>query len=237
MRSPRFPVPRLAPNGPPASPGVVGRSAGNLFLLTVLLTVVSVAARVSAQADRPDLVESLAAIAASKGLYGVGGATRCIAGISLLAGAYLLGKRWSMRERPEAVRFGVLFGLSGVCTALSGACAFALAVSLPDAMDPTGSIRIDLAMTSLAAFRRFGGMLGFALAGWALVVAARLKWKAGGSLRWVAPGSAILGVAMQFIWINAATLMHQVAGISFLVWLAVAGGLLRSGWVARQFAR
>ena len=120
----------LATAGPPSSPpGAVGRRAGEFFLFTAVATVVSVVGRLSAGADQPALAESLAAIAASKGLYGIGGVARCVAGISLLAGAYFLGKIWIARDRPATSRLAVLFALSGVCTALSGACAVVLAVS------------------------------------------------------------------------------------------------------------
>ncbi len=237
MNSSRSSVSQLATEGPLTSrPDAAGRRAGDLLLLTAIVTVVAVVGRMSAGADQPALAESLAAIAASKGLYGIGGAARCIAGITLLAGAYFLGKTCILRERPETVCLPVLFAVSGVCTVLSGACAVVLAASAPDTMDPAGPSRFGLSVTAAADLRRLTGMAGFALAGCALVVAARLQWKAGGSLRSLAPVSAILGVAMQFIWVDAATVLHQIAGTAFLVWLVLAGRMLRNGRVEQQFA-
>ena len=54
-------------------------------------------------------------------------------------------------------------------------------------------------------------------------------------MRRVSPVSAILGIAMQFIWIDAATLMHPIIGSLFFVWLLAIGSMLLSGRVERHF--
>ncbi len=41
--------------------------------------------------------------------------------------------------------------------------------------------------------------------------------------------TVLLGLAMQFIWLDAATLLHRLTGIVFVLWLVVAGGMLRGG--------
>ena len=52
---------------------------------------------------------------------------------------------------------------------------------------------------------------------------------------WGLPVSAVLGIAMQFIWIDAATIMHLVIGSLFFVWLLVIGAMLYTGRVERHF--
>ncbi|MCY4653041.1 MAG: hypothetical protein OXC95_07740 [Dehalococcoidia bacterium] len=79
------------------------------------------------------------------------------------------------------------------------------------------------------------GKVGFALAGIALIVASRYQWKVGQNLRRIAPVSAVLGIAMQFIWIDAATIMHSIIGSLFFVWLLVIGAMLFTGRVKRHF--
>ena len=72
--------------------------------------------------------------------------------------------------------------------------------------------------------------------GLALVAAAPYQWKAGGILRYVAVASAVIGIAMQFIWIDAATAVHRVSGAAVFIWLLVIGVMLLAGRVERQFA-
>ena len=79
------------------------------------------------------------------------------------------------------------------------------------------------------------GKIGFAAAGLALIVAARYQWQVGGTLRKVAPVSAILGVAMQFIWVDSATILHPIIGTLFFIWLLVIGTMLSTGRVERHF--
>ena len=68
-------------------PDRAARRAGWLLLLTAAATVVAVAGRVSAGADLETLEESLAAIGATRGSYGLGGAARLLSGITLAVGA------------------------------------------------------------------------------------------------------------------------------------------------------
>ena len=41
---------------------------------------------------------------------------------------------------------------------------------------------------------------------------------------------------MQFIWIDAATFMHGINGIAFVLWLTLIGVMLATGRVERQFS-
>ena len=80
------------------------------------------------------------------------------------------------------------------------------------------------------------GKVGFAAAGIALIAAARYQWKVGGALRYVAPVSlALLGIAMQLIFIDAATLAHRITGPAFVLWLIVVGAMLVLGRTERLF--
>ena len=89
----------------------------------------------------------------------------------------------------------------------------------------------------VADLRWLTGKIGFAAAGLALIVAARYQWRAGATLRRIAPVSAVLGLAMTLIWIDAATLLHRITGPAFLVWLIIIGSMLLTGRVERHFAR
>ena len=82
------------------------------------------------------------------------------------------------------------------------------------------------ALDVTARLRPLFGEIGFVLAGWALIVLALRQWRSGDAWRRVAPASAVLGSAMQLIWIDAATVVHGVTGIAFTLWLVAAGGLL-----------
>ena len=57
----------------------------------------------------------------------------------------------------------------------------------------------------IASFRWMAGKVGFTMAGLALIAESRYQWKVGGTLRLIAPISALLGAAMQLIWLDAAT--------------------------------
>ena len=87
----------------------------------------------------------------------------------------------------------------------------------------------------VADIRWLTGKIGFAAAGLALIVAARYQWMVGGNLRKIAPLSAIIGLAMQFIWIDSATIMHPIIGTAFFLWLMAIGFMLASGRVERHF--
>ena len=124
----------------------------------------------------------------------------------------------------------ILFAMSGLLTAYSGAAAVVLAAIAPDglaATAPGGAAARQIEATAM--LRQLTGAVGFAVAGFALIIAAWHQWYVAGAAKRVAPASALLGMAMQFVWFDAATLMHAVTGTALLVWLAVVGGMLRQG--------
>ena len=59
--------------------------------------------------------------------------------------------------------------------------------------------------------------------------AAGYHWRVGGKLKYFGIASVVVGVAMQFIWIDAATPVHRISGVAFLVWLLAMGGMLVLG--------
>ena len=185
-----------------------------------------------ADTDLPTSAASLAAIAENRGLYGTGGAGRLASGVTLIAAAWFLlqGRAGTAPEPRPAPVVAALFTASGLLTAYSGAAAVVLAAIAPDglaAAAPAGEAARQLAAT--AALRQVSGAVGFALAGVALIVVGWRQWTAEHDLQRMAAATGLLGLAMQFIWLDAATLMHQVTGIVFVVWLVVAGGMLRGG--------
>ena len=208
------------------------RKAGTLLLFTAVATVVSVMARLSADADQETLTESLSAIADSRWFYGVGGGARFVSGVTLLAAACFLLRTWIIRERLATPIVPALLGVSGVVTGLSGVCAVVLAVSAPEA---PGAV-ISGSTETIHYLRWLTGKIGFTTAGLALIGAARYQWKAGGGLKLISPASAVIGVAMLFIWVDAATVIHPISGAAFFVWLAVVGLMLVTGRVERRFS-
>ena len=211
------------------------RVAGMLLVLTALATAAALVARVAADADEPTLAESLAAISQSRALYGFGGAARLVSGVTLIAAAWLLLRTWIIRRRLDTPIVPYLLAASGLFTAVSGACAVALAVSTQDAAGAALAVP-DSTTETVALLRSLTGKIGFAAAGLALIVAARYQWKAGGTLRRISPASAVIGIAMQLIWIDAAAALHRLSGSAFLLWLVVVGALLAMGTVERRFA-
>ena len=210
------------------------RKAGLLLLLSAVTSIVAVVARLSADVDQPTLAESLVAISESVGFYSVGGAARLISGVTLVAGAWLLLRTRMIREQRNIPLVPALFAASGVLTALSGACAIALAISAPDTSD--GAV-VSAANETISYLRWLTGKIGFTTAGLALVVVAQCQWKAGGTLRYISPVSVVIGIAMQFIWFDAATILHPISGAAFFVWLVTAGIMLLTGRVERAFHR
>lgn len=207
-------------------------NAGLLLILTAVATVVAVVGRVGADTDLPTLAASLAAIAENRGLYGTGGAGRLASGVTLIAAAWFLlqGRAGTAPEHRPAPVVAALFVASGLLTAYSGAAAVVLAAIAPDglaAAAPAGEAARQLAAT--ATLRQVSGAVGFAVAGVALVVAGWRQWIATPDLRRMAAATVLLGLAMQLIWLDAATLLHRLTGILFVVWLVVAGGMLRGG--------
>ena len=217
-------VPEVAGRAPP--PTAAARYAGRLLILAALALAVSVIGRVSAAADHATLAETLAAIAERRGLYGLGGGGRVLAGLALVAGAWFLLRTWIIRQRLGTPLVPYLLAVAGAGFAVSGAGAIALAA----APDLGGG-----AAETLDGIHGIAGKIGFVAAGLALLTAARYQWKVGGQLRRIAPVSAVLGLAMQFIWIDAATIMHPIVGTGFFVWLLVVGAMLATGRVERHF--
>lgn len=203
------------------------RNAGLFLILTAVATVVAVVGRVGADVEHETLAASLAAISESRGLYGLGGAGRFASGVTLIAAAWCLftipgcGGRRGSRVVP------LLLAVSGALTACSGALAVGLANMPAEWMDVAGPERVALGhQEATMRLRWFTGAAGFAVAGVALVVIGWRQRGAGGTLPRIAPASALLGVAIQFVWLDAATVMHMITGTLFLVWLAVGGGML-----------
>ena len=224
-------------------------------MLTALATAISVVARLSANTDdtpltdalaqsqnldagaiaRLEASEKLAAIGAAKSAYATGGVARLAAGLLLLAAAFPL---WRLARACQPAAGGAaasLLAVSGAATAVSGAIAIALAALAPETQ-PADMLRpIDglasPAEETLLTLRWAAGALGFALAGLGLAALALAQWRAGSLLRGAAIIAAVLGVAMLFIWIDAATVVHRITGIGFLVWLIAAGLWLAAGRV------
>ena len=195
-----------------------------------------VCARVSADADQPDLLESIRAIAANKAMYSVSGAARLISGLTLIAGAWFLWRTWIVRERFGTPIVPLLLAVSGAFTAVSGVCALALAASAPAASEIAALTVVDASTETIASVRSVTGKMGFAAAGLALLAAAQRQWTAGGAIRRIAPGSVALGIAMQFIWVDAATIVHRISGVAFVLWLVAIALMLLTGRVERHFA-
>ena len=194
--------------------------------------MIAVVTRVSANADHPTLPETLAAIGDSRVLYGAGGTARFVSGITLLVAGWLLLRSWVVRQGFGHPLVPAFLALSGVITAVSGACALALSISAQGGSDvePIGATT-----EAIATVRWLSGTIGFSLAGLALVIAARQQWKAGKPIRKIAPLSAVIGIAMLFIWWDAATIVHRITGVAFLLWLVLIGFMLVTGRVERHF--
>ena len=224
-------------SGMPGRPrDAAARTAGVFLLLTAFATVVMVIFRVAADADQPTLVESLVAVSEGKGLYGFGGVARFVSGITLTVAAWFLLTTWIIRLRLGMPVVPILFAVSGLFTAVSGGCAVWLAVSVPDAADDVSTFAQATSTEQVADVRWLTGKIGFAVAGLALIVAARYQWKVGGTLRRISPLSAIIGIVMQFIWVDSATIMHPINGTAFFLWLVAIGAMLATGRVERHFS-
>ena len=202
------------------------RSAGVFLLLTALATAISVQTRLLADADQPTLAESLLAIIANREYYAAGGVARLASGLALLAAAWFLWRAMADYHRPAVGLAAGFLGGSGLITAVSGACAVAIAASLPTAA-AAGDGLPNLKL--LADARWFTGTLGFTLAGLGLIALGPAQWRVGGRLKISAVADVIIGVAMLFIWFDAATVMHRVSGVAFLLWLIVSGVWLVAG--------
>ncbi|MYB45906.1 MAG: hypothetical protein F4X18_05810 [Acidimicrobiia bacterium] len=213
------------------------RVAGWLLVSTAAATAVMIVSRVAADADQPTLEGSLTAIASGGGEYALSGAARLVSGLTLLGAAWYLSRTWIIRRRLATPLVPGLFALSAAFTAVSGTLAVALASMASQAVTLGAQSSAFARAETISDLRLLTGKIGFALAGLALVVAARYQWRVGGVLRYVAPVSAILGIAMQFIWINSATVAHPIIGTAFLVWLVGVGVMLLTGRTERLFTR
>lgn len=211
------------------------RTAGWLLLVTAIATVVSVIGRVAAT-DLTALAQSLAAIGANRGQFGIGGAARFVSGLTLLAAAWFLLRTWIMRRRLGSREVPVLLGISGAATALSGACGVALAIAAPESPAMDGLASVSPTTTLLLSLFWITGKTGFSLAGLALIAAGHRQWRVGGFLRPVAPVSAIVGGAMQLIWAGPTIGAHYFAGPAFVLWLAAIGVLLVTGRVEQRLS-
>ena len=207
-------------------------------MLTAAATAVMVVARVSADADQPTLAESLRAIADNSATYATSGAARCLSGVTLLIAGWYLWRTAVIRERLARPLVPALFVASGVATVVSGVSAIALVASASDVSQTAGSsvVAIDATTETIAYLRWLTGTIGFTLAGLGLIIAARYQWSVGGALRRIAPASGLTGIAMLFIWFDAATVMHRVSGIAFFAWLVVIGVMLWTGRAEQRYS-
>ena len=198
------------------------RTAGIFLLLTALATAISVPARLAADADLPSLDESLAAIGSAKLAYGTGGAARLVGGVTLVAAAVPLWRAMSVYQPVAMAASAIFLVASGLASIVSGAAATALAATAPTDLMPPELVVLP-AEEAAFAIRWIAGTLGFTFVGLGLVALAPVQWRMGGVLRLTAVVDAVLGIAMLFIWVDAATVVHRITGIAFLIWLIVAG--------------
>ena len=213
------------------SPDTAARKAGLLLILTAVASIIMVFARVTADADQPTLLESLRAIAENRAMYAISAVARIASGIALITAAWFLLKTRIIRLRLATPVVPHVLGASGAVTVLSGVCALALVLSASAGADVTVSGSVEI----MDFLRSLTGKMGFAIAGLALLIAARYQWKVGGTLRKIAPASVVIGLIMQFVWIDAATIMHPIVGVAFMVWLLVVGAMLATGRTERHF--
>ena len=205
------------------------RAAGLLLLLTAVATAVAVAARLAGSAEPPEGSPLYLPVVLDTGLYALAGAARAVSGLALLAGAALLRRAMPTATGVAVAVAAALLAISGIVTAASGACMLALAAGLPETAAAAYAGPVPGWAEPLNAARSITGKAGFALAGLGLVALAPAQWRTGGRLKIGAAAGAIIGIAMLFIWVDAATVMHRVSGIAFLLWLIVAGLWLVAG--------
>ena len=194
--------------------------------------------RVAADADQDTLLESLRAVTDNRAMYAASGAARFLSGAVFFLASWFLLQTWIIRDRWATPLVPYLFALSGVCTLISGACAMVIAAyPAPEIGYANGVASGDITelVEVMSGLRWVTGKVGFAAAGIALIVAARYQWQVGGTLRRIAPLSALIGIAMQFIWVDAATIMHPIVGSAFFLWLLAVGIMLATGRVERHF--
>ncbi len=233
-------------NATPNSIGMTGsgpdrsaRLAGACLLLTAATTVLMVFTRVAADADQDTLLESLLAVDENRALYGISGVARLLSGVALLAGGWFLVSTWIIRGRWASPLVPYLFAFSALFTIISGACTILIAAyPAPETSLVAGEVSGDVSrpVEIVSQVRWIAAKVGFTLAGLAVIVAARFQWQVGGTLKWIAPSSLVIGLAMQFIWVDSATIMHPIIGTAFFLWLVAVGTMLITGKVELHFA-
>ena len=204
-------------------------------MIAAVATAVSVLTRLTSSMEPPEGAPVQFTIILSTGVYAIAGAARMFAGLGLLAAAVFLRRAtWGWHRGADAA--GLLLGASGAVTAVSGACMLALAMEIPQAANGgTGPVVAPIVweipgwVEPMDAARWITGKVGFTLAGLGLIALGPVQWRIGGLLKVSAVADVIIGVAMLFIWVDAATVMHRVSGIAFLAWLIVSGLWLVAG--------
>ncbi len=208
----------------------------------------------AAETARLETAEKLAAIGSASIAYGTGGVARLVGGLTLLAAGFYLRRAMGSYHPSAMAIVAVMLMASGVASAVSGAAAFTLAVLAPvpqastvltagwvssneakDALLTAGGLKVNRVEDALFSIRWLTGSLGFTLAGLALVALAPVQWRMGGLFRGIAVVDVVLGVAMLFIWVDAATALHRVTGVAFLIWMIAVGLWLAAG-PARRIA-
>ena len=211
------------------------RAAGLLLLLTAVATAVSVMTRLAGSNEPLEGAAIQLPVILDTGQYVISGAARTISGFALVAAAAFLRVAIRPGQPMLAGTAATLLELSGAATAISGASMLALAGFLPQSAEGVASLVAWDAPGWIGAVdgaRSITGKLGFMLAGLGLIVLGPVQWRMGGLLRISAVADVVIGIAMVLIWVDAATVMHRVSGIAFLIWLIVSGvwltvGLLR----------
>ena len=208
------------------------RVSGLLLLLTAVATAVSVMTRLNSSMEPLAGSPIQVPIILDTGQYVIAGAARTLSGLALLAAAVFL-RLALRREQPIAAGIATtLLELSGAATAISGAAMLALAAGIPQAADGSATLVAWDApgwVEPADAARWIAGKVGFTLAGLGLIALGPVQWRVGGLLKVSAVADVIIGVAMLFIWVDAATMMHRVSGIAFLLWLIISGVWLVAG--------
>ena len=202
------------------APPSAARRAGVALILTALFTALGILARIAADADRATPAETLAAVSAAGGVYAVFGACVLASGVALFVSARALARTRFVWDGVGSPLSPALFAVSGIFAAASGVCALATFALASDASS---------AVEAILYLRRLAGVVGYATSGLALLVAARHQWKARGGLTYAAIASAIVGIAMQSIWLESAQTAHRLSGIAFLIWLVAVGIALWTG--------
>ena len=208
------------------------RISGLLLLLTAIATAVSVMTRLAGSDEPLPGAPVQLPIILDTGQYVIAGAARVLSGLALLAAAVYLWTALRVSQ-PQAMGLAAtLLALSGATTAISGAAMLALAGGIPQAADGSATLMAwgpPGWVEPADAVRWIAGKVGFTLAGLGLIALGPVQWRMGGLLKISAVADVIIGVAMLFIWVDAATVMHRVSGIAFLLWLIISGVWLTLG--------